>query len=59
MEKKRIQMELVWIEKLVPEDQLVRKLNQSMKVDFIYDLAKDLYSSDKGRTPRRVSRVPI
>ncbi len=49
LEDKRMQMEMVWIEKLVPEDHLVRKLDHSMEFDFIYDLVKDLYSSDKGR----------
>lgn len=48
-EDKRMQMEMVWIEKLVPEDHLVRKLDHAIDFDFIYDLVKDLYSSDKGR----------
>ncbi|WP_425348910.1 hypothetical protein [Halalkalibacter urbisdiaboli] len=35
LEDKRMQMEMVWIEKLVPEDHLVRKLDHSMVFDFI------------------------
>ncbi|SPT78297.1 transposase [Niallia circulans] len=49
LEDKRMQMEMVWIEKLVPEDHLVRKLDAAIDFDFIYDLVEDLYSKDKGR----------
>ena len=48
LEDKRMQMEMVWIEKLVPEDHLVRKLDAAIDFDFIYDLVEDLYSKDKG-----------
>ncbi|WP_312009675.1 transposase, partial [Shouchella clausii] len=37
------------MEKLVPEDHLVRKLDAVINFDFIYDLVEDLYSKDKGR----------
>ncbi|MED4179063.1 IS1182-like element ISBcl1 family transposase, partial [Shouchella clausii] len=49
LEDKRMQMEMVWIEKLVPEDHLVRKLDAAIDFDFIYDLVEDLYSKDRGR----------
>ncbi len=45
LEDKRMQMEMVWIEKLVPEDHLVRKLDAAIDFDFIYDLVEDLYSN--------------
>ncbi|MEB5481986.1 IS5/IS1182 family transposase, partial [Shouchella clausii] len=44
LEDKRMQMEMVWIEKLVPEDHLVRKLDAVINFDFIYDLVEDPYS---------------
>ncbi|MCR1290395.1 IS5/IS1182 family transposase, partial [Shouchella clausii] len=40
LEDKRMQMEMVWIEKLVPEDHLVRKLDAAIDFDFIYDLVE-------------------
>lgn len=49
VEDKRMEMEMDWIEKLVPEDHLVRKRDHAIDFDFIYDLVKDLHSSDKGR----------
>ncbi|WP_141705345.1 transposase, partial [Vulcanibacillus modesticaldus] len=45
----RTQVELVSIEDLVPEDHLVRKIDQAIDFSFIYDLVKDTYSLDNGR----------
>ncbi|MBC5895225.1 transposase, partial [Bacillus pumilus] len=48
-EERRNQLEVVALDELVPEDHLVRKIEQAIDFDFIYDLVKDHYSSDNGR----------
>ena len=48
-EERRNQLEVVALDELVPEDHLVRKIDQAIDFDFIYDLVKDHYSSDNGR----------
>ncbi len=40
---------MVCIEDLVPQDHLLRKVENAIDFDFIYDEVKDLYSEDKGR----------
>ncbi|NYF23828.1 hypothetical protein HDC33_000653 [Sporosarcina sp. JAI121] len=40
----REQMEMLTIEKLVPHDHLVRKLDAAIDFSFIYPLVEDLYS---------------
>ena len=45
----RHQLQVVSIDDLVPEDHLVRKLDQAINFDFIYDLVSDYYSPDNGR----------
>ena len=37
----RNQLEMVALDQLVPEDHLVRKIEQAIDFDFIYDLVKD------------------
>ena len=44
----RDQLEMVSLDKMVPEDHLVRKLEKAIDFSFIYDLVEDLYS-DRGR----------
>src|SRR6476661_10406290 len=44
LEDKRMVMEMVWIEKLVPEDHLVRQVDAALDFDFIYEAVKPLYS---------------
>ncbi|TQE91710.1 IS5/IS1182 family transposase, partial [Ureibacillus terrenus] len=39
----RNQLEMVALDQLVPEDHLVRKIEQAIDFDFIYDLVKDTY----------------
>ncbi|MFB9976398.1 IS5/IS1182 family transposase, partial [Pallidibacillus thermolactis subsp. kokeshiiformis] len=39
----RNQLEMVALDQLVPEDYLVRKIEQAIDFDFIYDLVKDTY----------------
>lgn len=41
---------MISIDDLVPEDHLVRKIEEVIDFSFIYDLVKDYYSEDKGRT---------
>jgi transposase len=43
------QVEFVCVSALVPEDHLVRAVNDSIDFDFIYDEVKDLYSENNGR----------
>ncbi|HEY8530009.1 MAG TPA: transposase, partial [Paenibacillaceae bacterium] len=45
----RTQISLVSLEELVPEDHLVRKIDQAIDFSFIYDLVEDLYCEDNGR----------
>ncbi len=40
---------MVCIEDLVPQDHLLRKVENAIDFDFIYDEVKDLYSLDNGR----------
>ncbi len=44
----RIQMEIVSLEDLVPKNHLVRKLDEALNMNFIYEVVNDLYS-DLGR----------
>jgi len=46
-EKGRIQF--FCIDQLVPQDHLVRKLENAIDFDFIYDEVKGLYCEDNGR----------
>lgn len=48
-EERRNQLEVMALDELVPEDHLVRKIDQAIDFDFVYDLVKDHYSSDNGR----------
>lgn len=43
------QVELVSIDSLVPEDHLLRAVEESIDFSFIYDEVKDLYSENTGR----------
>ena len=46
---KRDSVEIVSIDQLVPQDHLVRKLDACIDFSFIYDLVKDMYSTETGR----------
>jgi len=46
---KRNQMEFAALEELVPKEHLLRQVDQSINLDFIYDLVGDTYSEDNGR----------
>lgn len=45
----RNQMEIIALDDMVPEDHLVRKIEQAIDFSFIYELVEDLYCSDNGR----------
>ena len=45
----REQIELLALEDLVPEDHLVRKLENAMDWSFIYDMVEDSYCENNGR----------
>lgn len=42
-------LEMVYIENLVPQDHLLRKIDKYISFSFIKDLTKDLYCPDNGR----------
>lgn len=45
----QVEMVLVPIEKLVPDDHILRDIDQAISFDFIYDLVTDTYSELQGR----------
>lgn len=49
-EERRNQLEVVALDELVPEDHLVRKIDQAIDFDFVYNLVKDHYSFKNGRS---------
>ncbi|EDL64677.1 IS1182 family transposase [Bacillus sp. SG-1] len=49
VEDGRNQIEMVALDQLVPQDHLVRKIEQAIDFEFIYDLVKDRYCLDNGR----------
>ncbi|MDI9485809.1 MAG: IS5/IS1182 family transposase, partial [Bacillota bacterium] len=48
-ENRRNNMQVVDLDMLVPQDHLLRKIDQLLDFDYIYDLVGHLYSSDVGR----------
>lgn len=48
-ENRRDNIQIVSISELVPSNHLLRKIDNTMKFDFVYDLVKDKYSEDTGR----------
>lgn len=47
--KTQNELELVYIENLVPKDHILRKIDKYIDFSFIRDLTKDLYCLDNGR----------
>lgn len=47
--EKQTKVELVMLEQLVPEDHLLRKIDEHISFEFIYDLVSDKYCLDNGR----------
>ncbi len=59
---KTSQVQIVSLEELVPQDHLLRKIENAMDWSFIYDLVKDSYSQDKGRPsmdPVMLIKIPL
>lgn len=58
----REQIEFLSIDQLVPEDHLVRKLENAINWDFIYELVEDTYCEDNGRPsvdPVTLIKLPV
>lgn len=58
----RHQVENVSIDELVPQDHLLRKIDQVVDFDFIYDLVRPLYAANQGRPgldPVLLIKLPI
>lgn len=49
--EQQTRMEMVYIEELVPQDHLLRKIDKAIDFSFIHDKVKDLYCPDNGRPP--------
>lgn len=47
--KKQNELELVYIENLVPKNHILRNIDEHIDFSFIRDLTKDLYCADNGR----------
>ena len=48
-EDKKKQIQMISIDELVPQDHLLRKIDQYIDFNFIYDLVEDRYSQETGR----------
>ena len=48
-DKKREQIQMFCMDDLVPQDHLLRLIDQAIDWSFIYDLVIDKYSADNGR----------
>lgn len=47
--EKRKQLQIVCIDDLVPQDDILRKIDEAMDWGFIYDIVEDKYCADNGR----------
>ncbi|MBV1759336.1 MAG: transposase, partial [Dethiosulfatibacter sp.] len=45
----QLKMEIISLEELIPEDHLLRKIENKIDFSFIYDLVKDKYCENNGR----------
>ena len=60
--KKGSQIEMVSLDMLVPEDHLLRKIDEHIDFSFIYDLVEEKYSLDNGRPsidPVTLIKIPV
>jgi transposase len=60
--RKGEQIEMVSLDQLVPEDHLLRKIDEHIDFSFIYDLVEEKYSPDTGRPsidPVILIKIPI
>ena len=61
-EDKKKQIQMISIEELVPQDHLLRKIDQYIDFNFIYDLVEDRYSKETGRPsidPVTLIKIPV
>ena len=61
-DKKREQIQMFCIDDLVPQDHLLRLIDQSIDWSFIYDLVEEKYSPDQGRPsidPVMLIKIPL
>lgn len=49
--EKQLELEMVSIDQLVPEDHLLRTVDQKVDLTFIYEKVKPFYCEDNGRPP--------
>ena len=60
--RKGEQIEMVSLNQLVPDNHLLRKIDEHIDFSFIYDLVEDKYSQDNGRPsidPVTLIKIPI
>ena len=60
--RKGKQIEMVSLDQLVPEEHLLRKIDEHIDFSFIYDLVEEKYSPDAGRLsidPVTHIKIPI
>lgn len=60
--KTRKQIQMLCIDELVPEDHMLRKIENAIDWDFIYDLVEDKYSKTHGRPsidPVTLIKIPM
>ena len=58
----RDQVWMLSLEDIVPEDHLLRAIDNAVDFSFIYDLVKDRYSEDQGRPsidPVMLIKIPM
>jgi transposase len=56
------QLQVVSIDQLVPENHLLRKIDEAIDFSFIYDLVEDKYCADNGRPsldPVMLIKIPV
>ena len=48
-DKKRVQIQMFCMDDMVPEDHLLRQIENAIDWNFIYDLVEEKYCPDNGR----------
>lgn len=59
---KKMQLQVISLDQLVPEDHLLRKIDKYVNFDFIYDLVEEKYSNETGRPsidPVTLIKIPV
>ena len=60
--RKGMQLEIISLDELVPDNHLLRKIDEHIDFSFIYELVEEKYSSDNGRPsidPVTLIKIPI